>query len=75
MSLRWTPVQKGSILERVDGNREHYSCLIGWLCVVNVHCTLCCHSNYRLYLLFKVEDNCTDTAEALVKFTTQFEER
>ena len=40
-------------------------------------CTLytCCHSNYGLYLLFKVEDNCTDTAEALVKFTTQFEER
>ena len=40
MSLRWTPVQKGSILERVDGNREHYSCLIEWLCVVNVRCTL-----------------------------------
>lgn len=37
--------------------------------------TLCCHSNCRLCLLFKVEDNCTDTAEALVKFTTQFEER
>ena len=41
MSPRWTPVQKGSIVERVDCNRKHYNCLLGWLCVVNVHCTLC----------------------------------
>ena len=28
-----------------------------------------------IFSLFLVEENCTDTAENLVKFTTQFEER